>query len=302
MKKSPSKIKTIILITLFSLNLCLISCGKNLDEQAQGITSQPLSTQSVATQTPLPPSPTPIPIVATVNGDVILLEEFHAELARYKAAVNRELTESDKELVLNDLIQQTLLAQAAYSEGFQIDETTLQERINDLGSDESPLEEWLPKYGYTIDSFREGLKRSLAAAWMRDKIISEVPETAEQVHAQQILHYTRDQANYTLTQLNNGIDFAQLAATYDPQTKGDLGWFPPGYLTMPELDSIVFNLEVGEYSEIIETDIGFHIIKVLEKESDRILPPDIRKIQQEKALTDWLERRWKLSTIEISLP
>lgn len=230
------------------------------------------------------------------------MSEFEEELARFKAAVNRELTEEDLTLVINDLINMTLLAQAAASEGFQISDQELDERISSLDTEDQPLSDWLAANGFTEESFRGYLKRSLEAAWMRDEIINDVPLEMEQIHAQQMLFYDLASAEITLETLNEGKDFSQLASTHDPQTLGDLGWFPEGFLVIPALDPILFGLEVGETSDIIETEIGYHIIKVLEKDPSRPLDPAIRQILKEKALNDWLERRWKLSTIEITLP
>ena len=254
------------------------------------------------TRTPFPPSPTPIPTAAIVNGDLITLAAFQEELSRYKAAVGRELTPEDQEIVINDLINLTLLAQAADSEGFQIQEAVLDEKISNLDSEDQPLADWLATYGFTEDSFRNHLRTALKAAWMRDQIINDVPLEMEQIHAQQILSYDLIAAEDILESLNAGKDFAQLAKTNDPQTLGDLGWFPRGFLTIPELDDILFELEIGQTSDIIETEIGYHIIKVLDKDPDRDLDPAIRQVLQQKALDDWLERRWKLSTIEITLP
>lgn len=260
------------------------------------------ATPILPTRTPFPPSPTPIPTAAIVNGDIITVAAYQEELARYKAAVNRDLTEEDQSIVINDLINLTLLAQAATSEGFQISETDLDERIAKLETEDQPLTDWLAVYGFTAESFRVHLKRSLEAAWMRDQIIADVPFEMEQIHAQQMLFYNLTAAEETLEDLNSGKDFSQLAKTHDPQTLGDLGWFPPGFLTIPELDPILFDLEVEETSDIIETKIGYHIIMVLEKEGNRPLDPAIRQILQEQELDNWLVRRWKLSTIHITLP
>jgi parvulin-like peptidyl-prolyl isomerase len=117
-----------------------------------------------------------------------------------------------------------------------------------------------------------------------------------------MLFYSLSAAEITMEELDEGKGFFQLASTYDPQTRGDLGWFPEGYLTIPDLDPIIFSLDIGETSDIIETEIGYHIIKVLDKQENRPIDPAIRQILQEKALDDWLERRWKLSTIDITLP
>jgi len=260
------------------------------------------ATPILPTRTPFPPSPTPIPTAAIVNGDLITLADFQEELARYKAAVNREVTEEDQIIVIHDLINLTLLAQAAKSEGYQASDSELDARIASLDTETQPLGDWLAAYGFTEESFRAHLKRALEAAWMRDQIIADVPLEGEQIHAQQMLLYDLASAEVTMESLDQGKDFSQLASAYDPQTKGDLGWFPVGYLIMPELDPILFSLEIGETSDIIETEIGYHIIKVLEKQPDRPIDPAIRQILGDKALDDWLERRWKLSTIEITLP
>jgi len=293
--KYPKIMKHVILALLSGLIL-LSGCTGIGREPAASVT--PI----LPTRTPFPPSPTPIPTAAIVNGDLITLAEFQEELARYKAAVGRDLTEDDQQIVIHQLINLTLLDQAAKTEGFQIADSVLDERIAALDPESQPLDEWLAANGFTLDSFRAYLKRSLEAAWMRDEIIADVPEAMDQVHAQQMLFYDLTTAQLALQDMEDGLDFSQLASTYDPQTKGDLGWFPEGFLTLPELDPILFSLEVGETSDIIETEIGYHIIKVIDKQANRPLDPAIRQILQEKALDDWIDRRWKLSNIEITLP
>ena len=293
-----NSVRVFRIFTLVLLISFLVGCGCSGNSR----TPIPTATTVPPTRTPFPPSPTPIPTAAVVNGDLITLAEFQEELARYKAAVNRDLTPEDQEIVINDLINLTLLAQAAKSEGYQTSETALEERVTALDTEEQPLDDWLAAHGFTLEGFQVYLKRALEAAWMRDKIIADVPTEMVQIHAQQILLYELEDAELVLEELEKGKDFSELASNYDPQTQGDLGWFPPNFLTLPELDPVLFNLEIGETSDIIETDIGYHIITVLDKEENRPLDPAVRQILQEKAIDSWLERRWKLSTIEITLP
>ncbi len=292
--RADQKINKFIIFVLITIIL-ISGCGKS------GSPS-PSATPVLPTRTPFPPSPTPIPTAAIVNGDLITISEFQEELARYKAAVNRELTPEDQTIVITDLINNTLLAQGAKTEGFQISDQELDNRIAELDTAEQPLADWLAANGFTDESFRVYLKRSLEAAWMRDEIIDGVPLQMEQIHAQQMLFYDINAAENTVDALNEGKDFSQLASTHDPQTRGDLGWFPEGFLVIPDLDPILFSLQVGETSDIIETEIGYHIIKVIDKDPSRPLDPAVRQMLKEGALDDWLERRWKLSTIEITLP
>lgn len=295
--KNALKISSFLILAL-TLTLQLNACRSEEVAPTPSFTSTPIP----PTRTPFPPSPTPIPVAAEVNGEIIPVADFQAELARYKAAVEREITPEDKELVINNLIQLTLLAQGARSRGYEASSEELEERISALGPEDQSLNDWLAKYGYTEASFRDSLARSVAAAWMRDAIASQVPEVAEQIHAQQILLYEEEQAQAVLDELENGTKFAQLASNYDPQTQGNLGWFPRGYLTMPSLEEAVFDLETGEISDMIKTEIGYHIIKVLERDEDRPLDPEVRRVLQKQALQDWLERQWNLSKISITLP
>ncbi len=290
--------KSICLTLAILLALLLSSCGGNGETVTPRVTPTPIP----PTRTPFPPSPTPIPVAAEVNGELITMAEYQSELARYKAAAEGKLTSEDRTAVIRDLIHLELLEQGAQSQGYQVSQETLQARIAKLDSEGQPLQEWLAQYGYTEESFEKSLKRSIAAAWMRDTIINQVPEKMEQIRAQQILLYEKNQAEMVREELESGTKFAQLAKQYDPQTLGDLGWFPCGYLTIPALDEILFNLEPGEISDIIKTEIGYHIIKVIDRDDDRQLDPDVRRVLQKQALHDWLERQWNLSKISINIP
>ena len=70
-----------------------------------------------------------------------------------------------------------------------------------------------------------------------------------------------------LKQLKDGADFAELAKNYSacPSAPkgGDLGFFPRGETT-PAFENTAFELEIGQISDIVETEYGYHIIKVTE--------------------------------------
>jgi peptidyl-prolyl cis-trans isomerase C len=93
-----------------------------------------------------------------------------------------------------------------------------------------------------------------------------------------------------------------LAAEYDPATGGDLGWFPRGYLTDAQLEEAAFSLQPGEFSQIVETPIGFYFLQVIERDPERPLDPDPRRTWQIKALRDWLEKQRNQGSIEILIP
>lgn len=290
----------ILLQLILILALGLSACGSLF-----GTPNTP--TPILPTATPIPPTPTPPPSVAEVNGEYITQADFDSELSRYKAAqqkLGKTVTDQDAaKAVLDNLIAQVLLAQEARTEGFDLTEADLQSRVdalaNQLGSADA-LAKWESDHGYMDESFRLSLKRSVEAAWMRDKIIAAVPSTAEQVHLQQILTYNQDDANAALDQLKNGADFSELAAAYDPVTHGELGWVPRGYLLDANVEAAAFNLNVGAYSDVISTVSGFHIIKVLERDPQHPLSPDALLTLQEAALQQWVQQKRAASKITLA--
>jgi parvulin-like peptidyl-prolyl isomerase len=85
-------------------------------------------------------------------------------------------------------------------------------------------------------------------------------------------------------------------------TKGDLGWFPRGYLNDPTIEDTAFSLEPGQYSQVIQTAVGYHILYLLEKDPQHPLQSDARRVLQVKSIQDWLSERRKQSDIQILLP
>ena len=249
-----------------------------------------------ATFTPEPPTATPEPMTLTVNGQGITVVEFNAEVQRYRTSqtnLGQTVSQEDaSQAVRADLTAQLLLAQAAHENGFLLDEAGIQTRIEALAAQvggPEALSKWQSEHGYNEQAFRSALRRAAESAWMRDKILAEVPSTAEQVHVQQILLYNQDTAQSFLTQLNGGADFDELASRADPLTRGDLGWVPRGYLLELKIEEAAFTLSVGAYSDVIATDVGFHIVKVLERDPQRPLSPDAYLALQELALKTWLD-------------
>ena len=258
--------------------------------------AHPTPTPTQPTPTPAPPTATSEPMAVTVNGKGVPLREFNAQLTQYKVALQslgKTVTDQDAtKAVLDDLVAQELLAQGAQAAGFQLSDSAVQSRIDalqDMAGGPEQLLKWEKDNGFdSPEVFRLSLARSLAAAWMRDKIVTAVPKTADQAHVQQILLYNEGDANAVLEQLKIGADFDALAAQYDPNTRGDLGWFPKGYLLEPEVEEAAFGLQVGEYSPVIQTDAGFSIIKVLERDANRPLSPDAYLALQQAALVNWV--------------
>jgi len=252
---------------------------------------------------------TPAPPVATVNGEPISAESFNIHLAQYRAAQAETGTllasENIEQLVLDDLISRLLLVQGAREQGYSLDEATVDQRLATVieqAGGQGAFDAWLAEQGYTAETFRQELAVEIEAGWMRTELTNAVPLSAEQVLARQILLTDRAAAERLLGQLESGTPFEQVARNNDTQGLGYLGWFPRGYLLQPAVEETAFALQPGEFSGIVETSLGFHLIEVLDQDPDRLLNPQARLGLQMQALADWLAEHRAQSTIEIFLP
>lgn len=261
---------------------------------------EPASTPTPA-PTSAPPTATIEPYAAIVDGEIIPLASFENEVQRFEAAqraagIDLATLEDYKSAVLNEMVDLTLLAQGARAQGLDVVETDVDRRIEqietELGGTES-MDAWLSDYFYSYESFREALLHELLAMNMVNWIAENVPAEVEQVHARHILVATREQAEALRSQILGGADFETLARQFslDASTRpagGDLGWFPPGTLFQTTVEEAAFSTEPGELSAIVESNLGFHVIEVVER-GQRPLSFQDRLAFQERAVQDWLE-------------
>ncbi len=128
---------------------------------------------------------------------------------------------------------------------------------------------------------------------LRDVLAEEVPTSAEQANARHILVETEEEAQSILDRLNDGEDFSALAQELSLDTGsgsvgGNLGFVPQG-LFVDVVDQAVFSLPVGEISEPIQSQFGWHIIEVIERGVAELSPQDYQR-EQQLALSKWLEQ------------
>jgi parvulin-like peptidyl-prolyl isomerase len=275
------------------LVFALVACG------------QDLTPIIVPTLTFIPsPTATPVPPAISVNGEGISTADFQAELARYQHAQvalgNAVTQENATQAVKNDLVDTLLLEQGAASLNFAVDDATVQARVDALAAQVGGMDAlatWEAAHGYSDAAFRSELHLEIAAAWMRDQLTTSVPGTAEQVHVKQILLYNEGEAQQVLGLLQAGGNFSDLAAKYDPVAKGELGWFPRGYLPSKAIEDAAFALQLGQYSPIIKDETGYHILYLVERDPAHLLSPDALMTLQENAVQSWLTQQREQSKI-----
>jgi peptidyl-prolyl cis-trans isomerase C len=301
-------------LILFLLVFLLTACGTNPTITPSPAATVPTGKPVVPTALPvtptvLLPSPTSEPLAVRVNGEGISLTRFNSEMQRLQAGLKetgKELSASEQQTkVLEESVNQVLLAQAAVKDGFKLDDTAFQKRVDGLveqAGGSQAFSDWLKKNFYTDADFRKELWTSIAAAWQRDRIFESAPKTADQIHARQILLLESATADRFYNLLKAGADFATLAYQADPDLGGDLGWFPKGYLVLPEIEQAAFGLAPGKFSEIIKTAYGYQIIQVIERDPQHPLSTDARRMFQDQQMRAWLADQRSKSSIETLVP
>lgn len=92
-------------------------------------------------------------------------------------------------------------------------------------------------------------------------------EPNEEFRAAHILVETEEAAQELVSELNDGADFADLARQHSTgptgPNGGDLGWFSEGMMVAP-FEEAVLALEEGEVSQPVQTQFGWHVIKLIE--------------------------------------
>lgn len=269
-------------------------------------------TSAPAETTAAPPeqtTPTAPAVVASVNGESITAESYQANLALFEAAQAETgtllATEDASQTVVANLVDRLLLAQGARSAGFTVDAATVDERLSALieeAGGQEALDSWLAAQSLSAEVFREELRLEMEAAEMVAQISAGVPTSAEQVEARQILLPDSFSAERLLGQLEGGTPFETVVQNNDPQRLGTLGWFPRGYLLQPEVEEAAFALQPGEHSQVVQSQLGYHLIEVIARDPNRPLSPQALLALQTKAVQDWLEQQRTEAAIEISLP
>jgi parvulin-like peptidyl-prolyl isomerase len=208
--------------------------------------------------------------------------------------------------VLQALIERLLLAQGAVEAGRSFDDAAFDaelEAVAQARGGSEAMGAWMAENRYTLGSLKRALREDRLSAMMIEDVTQTIGQDAEQVHAAHILVSARAEAEELRSQLSAGADFAELArlASLDASTRpagGDLGWSPPGYLLVPEVDQAAWALAPGETSDVIESTLGYHIVRLVER-ADHPLSPDAGRYLREQAVVAWLQARRVTASIEI---
>ncbi len=153
-----------------------------------------------------------------------------------------------------------------------------------------------------VELWREQVRLILLRRSMTEALDIEVDDTKTLVHAAHILVATEEEINEVVERLNNGEDFELVAAEVSLDSSnafrgGDLGWFGRNRMD-PAFEEVAFSLEPGEISEPVETQFGWHVVKLYDREE---VPASAleQDQQRQEAMADLIEEWRNAADVEI---
>jgi peptidyl-prolyl cis-trans isomerase C len=230
--------------------------------------AQPAPAASAAT-TP-PAAPKPDAVVAKVGDETITeadvgfaAEDLASQLAQVPAAQR-------KAFLVSVLIDMKLMAQAARKDN--LDQTAL------FKMRKAYLEDRALRRAYFESKISSAVTQDAVKA-AYDKMVADF-KPQDEVRASHILVKTEAEAQQVEKDLAAGKDFAELAKakSIDPGAKngGDLGYFTHGQM-VKAFEDAAFSLKVGEISQPVQTQFGWHVIKVVDKK--KTAPPTLQQVE-----------------------
>ena len=237
----------------------------------------------------------------------LLLEETEAGTPKERAAATKALEIEE----LRNLIILELVCQEALRRGYAPAETELNEALtlyeNDFDEPEQ-IYRVLDQYGSSPEDLKKQLAKNMALKkWQANEFMDEIEVDEDEArafyqdHLDQLQHdemlrlsqilvgvslmappavkdQARAKAGAALKRLAAGEDFGSVAAEVnaDPgaaENLGDQGWFVRGQ-TLPAIEAEIWKLPVEAHTGLLETILGFHIVKVTDR-----LPPGVEPFE-----------------------
>ena len=207
--------------------------------------------------------------------------------------------------ILNQLIEDRLILSEGKNQGIEATEKEIEHKIDEFKKSFDGEENMLKKLSeqnLTIKDIENMFKDRVIIEKIIDREVRTqiiiLPQEIEsyyeentdkfkeplQVKASTILIRTgsnrtqEETLSLTITLLNRlktGQDFYTLAKNYsegmNAEKGGDMGYVRKGQM-IEQIDKVIFNLKVGEFSDLVKTSLGYHIFKVYDKKKERTLP------------------------------
>ena len=262
-----------------------------------------------------------------INDEIERLRPQYEQIMREKSPEQRE--EELRQWSRENVIERELIRQAALAEDKPVEAQRVEQEYQYLIDQHGGREKFFERFQLTEDRVGEvknDIEQRIKVESFLTEITAEVAEPTEQeildfyneyqeyflsaetIHAAHIVKHHKPgpdkkkiikEMERLLGKLRQGADFQTLARQHSdcPDNAGDLGTFGRGQMVQAFEDQ-AFNTDPGHYTDVFETEFGFHIVYVIERNTPELIPvDDVRdKIQQElinrarqKALEDFVD-------------
>jgi parvulin-like peptidyl-prolyl isomerase len=240
-------------------------------------------------------------VAAKVNGQVIKVSELNTQLDQLKKQYPQMFTGTDaegrlldfKQRLIENLINQALIEQAAKSKGINVSDADVQKQIDQLKSgfkDSSQFDAALKSAGMTVDQLQTQIRNQLVTQKLVESLAANQTVSDADIQA----YYNKNQSQFfqkaakrashvlfkpedkataakVLKQIQTGvITLSAAARKYSVDTAtaskgGDLGWPTTAYV--PEFQAALDKLNKGQMSGLVQSPYGWHIILVTDVRS-----------------------------------
>lgn len=290
--------------------------------EAKAVANEPK--QKDATAAPVKKEDDSNKILATVNGENINQKDVNLMLSRFGNQISEEQLPAVTKQILDGLITQKLIMQFIKENKIEPAKATIDTELNKVREEiksnpslaNQTLEQVLESHGSSIDDLKKDITISLSLEKYLGKELDDQKLKAyfeqnkavydeTEVKASHVLVDTRtmktdeelaqakDKINKAKADVVAGKDFADIAKQYSDcpskEKGGDLGFFKRKGQMVEPFAAAAFALKIGQISDPIKTNFGYHIIKVTEiKQGKDVKFDDIKQnvkqdILQEKA-------------------
>ncbi len=280
--------------------------------------------------------------VAEVNKDKVSYNEYMEQLQalglQSASGLSSQQILGYQYYALSNAIDKKLLLQQAKSEKIkvkvsnkEIDEF-IEKTITEAEITKEELENILRSRGMTLSQWKEILKVSFnedkSIKALMDKVTKDVTVSEEEIIEQyekvrlsnifvaKDTEGAKDKINEALTKVNAAEDFAEVAKNYsegvNTEEGGDLGFMSKGDASIDQkLVDEAFTLAVGQVSDVLETEVGYYIVKVTDKKEayDEAYETEKVKIEEEimnkkksEAQSAWFQNVKNEANIVINMP
>ncbi len=273
---------------------------------------------------------------------------FQEEIQVEDRLERRERVQEVLRKVLDRVVEEKLIEQEARKSGIKVTSKEIEAAVEEVKQknkiDQEGLEKALAAEGLTLEAFKKDLERRI----LRTKFVHSAVKVEQKAGEKELIEFFQNNVNQyrvnesyrpadilflipqgarpeqilgirkkcqkALERIKEGADFAKMAMEYSEDTSsrkegGDLGEFKKGEL-LPALEKEAMRLQVGEVSGLLRTEVGFHILKLLDRKGGE--PPPFEEIKEkvradyyekelEKAYLQFLSKLKEKSVIEIKL-